>query len=89
VLLDGLQAGGQVGHGGGVAVDVHHRAAEDQGDERAGDLVPGVFEDDLDEKVAAISSAIEPVMMILLAIMAGGLVGGILFPIYALVNSIA
>ncbi len=47
-----------------------------------------VFEDDLDEKVAAISSAIEPVMMILLAIMAGGLVGGILFPIYALVNSI-
>jgi len=48
-----------------------------------------VFEDDLDEKVAAISSAIEPVMMILLAIMAGGLVGGILFPIYALVNSIA
>ncbi len=48
-----------------------------------------VFEDDLDAKVAAISSAIEPVMMILLAIMAGGLVGGILFPIYALVNSIA
>ncbi len=47
-----------------------------------------VFEDDLDEKVAAISSAIEPVMMILLAIMAGGLVGGILFPIYSLVNSI-
>ena len=48
-----------------------------------------VFEDDLDAKVAAISSAIEPVMMILLAIMAGGLVGGILFPIYALVNTIA
>ncbi len=47
-----------------------------------------VFEDDLDEKVAAISSAIEPVMMILLAIMAGGLVGGILLPIYSLVNSI-
>ena len=48
-----------------------------------------VFEDDLDEKVQAISSAIEPVMMILLAILAGGLVGGILFPIYALVNEIA
>lgn len=47
-----------------------------------------VFEDDLDEKVAAISSAIEPVMMILLAILAGGLVGGILFPIYSLVNTI-
>jgi type IV pilus assembly protein PilC len=48
-----------------------------------------VFEDDLDEKVEAISSAIEPVMMILLAILDGGLVGGILFPIYALVNEIA
>lgn len=48
-----------------------------------------VFEDDLDNKVEQISSAIEPVMMILLAIMAGGLVGGILFPIYALVNTIA
>ena len=48
-----------------------------------------VFEDDLDEKVNAISQAIEPVMMILLAILAGGLVGGILFPIYALVNEIA
>ena len=48
-----------------------------------------VFEDELDEKVQAISSAIEPVMMILLAILAGGLVGGILFPIYALVNGIA
>ena len=48
-----------------------------------------VFEDDLDEKVQAISSAIEPVMMILLAVLAGGLVGGILFPIYALVNEIA
>jgi type IV pilus assembly protein PilC len=48
-----------------------------------------VFEDELDEKVQAISSAIEPVMMILLAILAGGLVGGILFPIYALVNEIA
>ena len=47
-----------------------------------------VFEDDLDEKVAAISSAIEPVMMIMLAIIAGGLVGGILFPIYSLVNTI-
>ena len=48
-----------------------------------------VFEDDLEEKVNAISQAIEPVMMILLAILAGGLVGGILFPIYALVNEIA
>ena len=47
-----------------------------------------VFEDDLDEKIATISSMIEPVMMIMLAIVAGLLVGGVLFPIYSLVNSI-
>lgn len=47
-----------------------------------------VFEDELDEKIATISAMIEPVMMIMLAIVAGLLVGGVLFPIYALVNSI-
>ena len=47
-----------------------------------------VFEDELDEKIATISAMIEPVMMILLAIVAGLLVGGVLFPIYSLVNSI-
>lgn len=47
-----------------------------------------VFEDELDEKIATISAMIEPIMMILLAIVAGLLVGGVLFPIYALVNSI-
>lgn len=47
-----------------------------------------VFEDELDEKIATLSAMIEPVMMILLAIVAGLLVGGVLFPIYALVNSI-
>jgi type II secretory pathway component PulF len=47
-----------------------------------------VFEDQLDEKIATISAMIEPIMMILLAIVAGLLVGGVLFPIYSLVNSI-
>ena len=47
-----------------------------------------VFEDQLDEKIATISAMIEPIMMILLAIVAGLLVGGVLFPIYSLLNSI-
>jgi type IV pilus assembly protein PilC len=47
-----------------------------------------VFEDDLDEKIATISAMIEPLMMVMLAVIAGLLVGGVLFPIYSLVNSI-
>ena len=47
-----------------------------------------VFEDELDEKIATISAMIEPLMMIILAVVAGVLVGGVLFPIYSLVNSI-
>jgi len=47
-----------------------------------------VFEDDLDEKIATISAMIEPLMMVMLALIAGVLVGGVLFPIYSLVNSI-
>lgn len=48
-----------------------------------------VYEDELEEKIQAISTMIEPILMVLLAVVAGGMVGGILFPIYALVNSIA
>ena len=47
-----------------------------------------VYEDEVDEQVAKISQAIEPIMMVLLAGMAGGIVGAILFPIYSLVNNI-
>ena len=47
-----------------------------------------VFEDELDEKIATISALIEPIMMIMLAIVAGLLVGGVLFQIYNLVGSI-
>lgn len=47
-----------------------------------------VYEDEVDEQVARISQMIEPIMMVLLAVMAGGIIGAILFPIYSLVNNI-
>ena len=45
-----------------------------------------VFEDELDEQIRTLSTAIEPVLMVVLAIVAGGMVGAILFPIYSLVG---
>ena len=50
--------------------------------------VAQVYEDELDEEIRAISTAIEPLLMVVLAIVAGGMVGAILFPIYSLVNGI-
>jgi type IV pilus assembly protein PilC len=47
-----------------------------------------VYEDELDEEIRTISTAIEPVLMVVLAIVAGGMIGAILFPIYGLVNTI-
>jgi len=47
-----------------------------------------VYEDELDEEIKAISTAIEPILMVVLAVVAGGMVGAILFPIYSLVNGI-
>ena len=47
-----------------------------------------VYEDELDERIAAISTMIEPILMVVLAVVAGGIVGAILFPIYALVSKI-
>jgi type IV pilus assembly protein PilC len=47
-----------------------------------------VFEDELDEEIKAISTAIEPILMVVLAVFAGGMVGAILFPIYSLVGGI-
>ena len=47
-----------------------------------------VYEDELDEQVRTISTAIEPVLMVVLAIVAGGMVAAILLPIYSLVNTI-
>jgi len=47
-----------------------------------------VFEDELDEQVKAISTSIEPVLMVFLALVAGSMVAAILLPIYSLVNGI-
>lgn len=46
-----------------------------------------VYEDELDQEIQAISTAIEPILMVVLAIVAGGMVGAILLPIYSLVNT--
>lgn len=50
--------------------------------------VAQVYEDELDEQIRTISTLIEPVLMVVLAVVAGGMVGAILFPIYGLVNGI-
>lgn len=47
-----------------------------------------VYENELDEKINAISTMIEPVLMIFLALMMVFMIGAILMPIYSLVNSI-
>lgn len=47
-----------------------------------------VYEDELDEQIKAISTAIEPILMVILAIVAGSMVAAILLPIYGLVNDI-
>ncbi|MCL1839844.1 type II secretion system F family protein [Candidatus Saccharibacteria bacterium] len=47
-----------------------------------------VFEDELDEQLRMISTMIEPLLMVVMGVLAGGMVGAILFPIYALVGSI-
>lgn len=47
-----------------------------------------VYEDELDEEIKSISTAIEPILMVVLAVVAGGLVGAILMPIYGLVNNV-
>lgn len=45
-----------------------------------------VYEDELDEQIKSISTIIEPMLMVVLAVVAGGMVGAILIPIYGLVN---
>jgi len=46
-----------------------------------------IYEDELDEEIRTISTAIEPILMVVLAIVAGGMVAAILLPIYSLVNT--
>lgn len=50
--------------------------------------VAQVYEDELDEQIRTISTAIEPILMVVLAVVAGGMVGAVLFPIYSLVGGI-
>lgn len=50
--------------------------------------VAQVYEDEIDEQIKTISTLIEPLLMVVLAVVAGGMVGAILFPIYSLVNGI-
>lgn len=47
-----------------------------------------VYEDELDEEIKAISTAIEPILMVTLAVVAGVMVAAILLPIYSLVSEI-
>lgn len=47
-----------------------------------------IYEEELDEEISALSTAIEPVLMVVLALIAGGMVAAILLPIYSLVNTI-
>lgn len=47
-----------------------------------------VYEDELDEQIKAISTMIEPILMVVLAVVAGGLIGAILMPIYGLVGQV-
>jgi type IV pilus assembly protein PilC len=45
------------------------------------------YENELDETIRSISTAIEPILMVVLAVVAGGMVGAILLPIYGLVGT--
>jgi type IV pilus assembly protein PilC len=47
-----------------------------------------IYEDELDDQISTISTAIEPVLMVVLALVAGGMVAAILLPIYSLVNTL-
>ena len=47
-----------------------------------------VYENELDEQINAISTMIEPILMVVIAGVIGVVLGGTLLPIYSLVNSI-
>jgi len=47
-----------------------------------------VYEDELEEEIRALSTAIEPILMVVMALLAGGMVGAVLFPIYNLVGNL-
>jgi type IV pilus assembly protein PilC len=45
------------------------------------------YENEIDNAIKTISTSIEPILMVVLAVVAGGMVGAILLPIYGLVGS--
>lgn len=47
-----------------------------------------VYEDELDEAIKALTTTIEPLLMVVMAVFAGGMIGAILWPIYGLVGNI-
>ena len=47
-----------------------------------------IYEDELEEEIKNITTTIEPILMVVMAIVVGGIVGAILFPIYTLVGDI-
>ena len=47
-----------------------------------------VYENELDEQINAISTMIEPILMVVMAGLIGVVIGGTLLPIYSLVNSV-
>ena len=48
-----------------------------------------VYENELDEQINAISTMIEPILMVIMAGLIGVVIGGTLLPVYSLVNSVA
>ena len=47
-----------------------------------------VYEDELEEQIRTISTLIEPVLMVAMAVMVGFIIVAVLFPIYAIVNDV-
>lgn len=48
-----------------------------------------VYEDELDAQINAISTSIEPILMVFLALVAGSMIAAVLLPIYSLVNGLS
>ena len=47
-----------------------------------------MYEDELEEQIRTISTLIEPVLMVIMAVMVGFIIVAVLFPIYAIVNDV-
>ena len=47
-----------------------------------------VYEYELEEQIRTISTMIEPVLMVVMAIMVGFIIVAVLFPIYSIVNDV-